>query len=590
VGCALLIGGPEIASGQRTPADAAAERQALDHSTRLEQAGRPDEAMRALENYLDAQPASVSALLLLSQWAERYGSPARVLPRAEAAVQADRSGLPATRQIWIRSLYAAGFRDSSVSVARRWIEDEPDAPSAYTELSAIQARAGNLTEAIRILDLGRTNMGSNRVFVQEMAALQAERGSWADAAREWRAMLAWGNPGVEAVELRIVSSGEARSPAVAALQAQVEEQGATILERKGALHLALLLGEFQWAKGLARGLARDLPDPAALEVLRDYVRRATDAGDPAGASWGAAALADQARTEDDRRYWLAVSADRADDAGDPEAAMDMYARLLEGSSPGSDTYGLALRRLHQLVVREDPGRAESLLREHQDLYPVDTRTSTEMSVSTARAWMERGQLARAGEVIALVPPRDPEEAALQGGAMGRLEILAGRPQTARQHLEVATAFPTGQPEGRLEALGLLMLVDEVDSASVAVMAELVAEARRSGDRGPLVVVVSEWSESGLSGGERLADFLARELDMMGAPETAREVRILIVEGWPGSAVAPGALLELARADRTARPDRAGEWLERLIVEHPTSALAPVARRLLAELQAGVAGA
>ena len=58
----------------------------------------------------------------------------------------------------------------------------------------------------------------------------------------------------------------------------------------------------------------------------------------------------------------------------------------------------------------------------------------------------------------------------------------------------------------------------------------------------------------------------------------------------GSPEAPRALLELARADHPENPGQAVVWLERLVVDYPESAMAPIARRLLAEWRTGAVGA
>ncbi len=60
----------------------------------------------------------------------------------------------------------------------------------------------------------------------------------------------------------------------------------------------------------------------------------------------------------------------------------------------------------------------------------------------------------------------------------------------------------------------------------------------------------------------------------------------VADVFPGSAEAPAAILALAR---TSGRSEALQWLERLIVGYPESALAPVARGLLAELSEGDIG-
>ena len=580
----------DSAVAQEGPGDAIVERRALDHATRLEQAGRQDEAMRALENLLDEQPRSVSALLLLSQYSQRAGEPKRVLYRAETAANADDSGLPALRQVWIRALHTAGLQDSALRVTQRWIEEQPTEASAYLELSGLWARSGNTEEAIDALKTGRVAIGSNRLFVQELAALYADRGAYGDAAVEWRAMLAWGDAGVEAVKRQIADPTTGRSEALEALRKAVAFHESTVLERRGGLHLALLLGEPGWARQIVAGLAEDLPEPAALDVLRDYVARARDAGDLEGAAWAAESLVQRAGTDEDALYWLAFAADLSYEAGDLDRARTAFADLLSEAEPGSDLYELSLQRLHELTVDGDPDRAERLLREHLALYPEQTMSSVRMSVRSARIWLSKGRLEKARSVIDLVPPADAEQAALQGAVLGRVEILAGRPAAARGHLELAAAVPAGDPGARIRALELLAIVERADSTHLVALGSGVVAATASGDPGPLIESVSRWSTQKTPGGESMASFAAQELEEAGKIEEARSIRITIVEGWSGSPEAPRALLELARTDHPENPGQAVVWLERLVVDYPESAMAPIARRLLAEWRTGVAGA
>jgi len=589
----LVVGasaaGAKSSAAQGSVGAAALERRALEHAARLEQAGRDEEAMRVLEHLLEERPVSVSALALLAHMAERSGDPGRVLPAAEAAVLLDESGLAAVRQHWIRALQAAGLRDSALAAARRWTEEAPTEASPYAELSGLWARSGDTEAAIRTLEVGRAAIGSEYVFAQELAALQAERGAYPAAAAEWRLMLAWGDAGIEAVEGRISDSGIRRAEALSALRAAVSGSEATFLERKGGLRLALQLGEAAWAKEIVQGLIADLPGPAGDEVLRDYVARARSSGDLAGAAWAARLLADRSRSAAEVTYWTAVAADIAYAAGDLEGARQAFRRLASDVPPGSDLYGLSLRRLHALTVDDDPDAAEAMLREHKDLYPEEDLASAEMSVRTARAWMAEGNLGRARAVVEAVPPGDAEQEALQAGALGWLEILAGRPEAARDHLELAAAVTTARPEARIEALELLSLIEGADSASVASLGRGVVAAAASDDAMPLVESVMRWAGETRSGGDRMAALAARELEDAGHADAARTVRLAIVRAWPESAAAPRALLELARGGWIEDPLQATAWLERLIVDYPESALAPVARRLLSEWQAGVPG-
>ena len=578
------LGVAGTAAGQGSSAEAVRERKALDHAAGLVQAGRTDEAMRVLEDLLQEQPGSLSALVLLRQTAENAGVPGRALPWLETAVRDDLTGLPAVRQLWIHALEAAGLRDSALSVAARWTAADPQEPSSYSALSGLRARAGDRAGAIAALEQGRATIGSQRLFTQELALLYADGGLWDGAAAEWRAMLGWGAPGVETVQRHVEGLEVSRAEAVAALRAVLADPEATILERRGGAELALLLGEFRWAREVVADLVGDLPEPGGQDILRDFVTRARNSGDPAGAAWAAESLARRSDTPDGALYWRAVSSDLAYEAGDFAAARAAFERLLAEAPSGSDLFGLALRRLHELWVQEDPERADELLVEHVALYTEQRLASVEMAVRSAQIWMRRGDLGRARVALARVSPGDAEQAALHAGAQGRLEILAGHPEAARPHLELAAAVPAGRPGARINALDLLALVEEADPNGLVDMASAIRSTAASGHSEALLESVSRWSSERTPGGDRMAVFVAQQLETAGQPGMARRVRIEIVQDWPESPAAPRALLELARGDADADPARAKAWLERLIVEYPESAMAPVARQFLSALR------
>lgn len=588
-GCLLAgSGGMATALGQEMDS-ALRERRVLEEASRLDRAGQPEEAMQSLEAWLDREPGSVSALLLLSQIAERADDPGRALARAEEAVRLDRSGLVAVRQIWIRTLSSAGLSDSARRVARSWTEESPDQAQSWMELSALEATAGDPAAAAAVLREGREKTGSGRLFVQELAALEAELGQYDEAAREWRTMLSWGEPGVDAVSRGIVALSSERGQALDALRDAMREESASVLERRGAVEVALSLGEYVWAREMVEGLIRELPEAAAEDVLRDYVGESADAGDPSGASWAAQALAEKSRTRSDEQYWLGVSAAYAADAGASERARAAFERLRSAAEPGSDLHELSLRRLHEMKIDTSPAEAEELLREYRSLYPDAGLDLVVMSVRTADAWMDRGDLEAASTVLDSITPADPLERALQAAARGRLEILAGRPERARGAFELAATGVTAPSEVRVEALRGLALLDLTEPEGVRSAARLLSECRLSGDFQGLVAAAGQWASAGVSGGDRLAAFAAGEAEASGEESAAAAIRREIVNGWPESSAAPRAMLELARLASSRDPGEARMWLERLIVDYPESVLAPVARRMLAGAESEEAG-
>src|SRR5690606_5519091 len=87
----------------------------------------------------------------------------------------------------------------------------------------------------------------------------------------------------------------------------------------------------------------------------------------------------------------------------------------------------------------------------------------------------------------------------------------------------------------------------------------------------------------------LLDLAARLAHRSGLHDRAHEARLRIIEEYPASREAPAALLGLARQlmARNAPAQEIQSLLERLILEHPRSALVPQARRALDELRGRV---
>jgi tetratricopeptide (TPR) repeat protein len=579
---------PPAAAAQQAEAVAIRESRAVSHAERLERAGREEEALAVLEDLLREQPTSLSALVLASRISERRGEPGRVLPWAERAVIEDPFGLPAARQVWIRALWGAGLRDSATAVARRWVEASPDEQAAYAELAALRAREGQMAAAIRVLEEGRESLRSYKAFVQELADLYVRTGGYARAAKEWRTMLAWGDPGTEAVLRRLQEPDTDRSRGVEELRVELRED-ATVSEIKGGVDLALRLGEFEWARHLVESLLTSLPRRDGAEELERYLEQARASGDLAGAAWAARRLSERSASRDRAGYWTAMAADLAYSAGDVEAARHSFESVLKASVPGSDAHRLSLQRLHHLSVERDPRKAEELLADYRLVYPSDRDATGRMAVETGHAWLEVDSLARARRVLEAETPVDAEQAATRASVLGRFEILKGRPGAALAHFELSAAVPASDPEVRLRSLRWVSIIARADSLA---MARLGGGMRSiaSGDPRPITELAGEWSTGRVDGGASLTAVAAGELEAAGFVDEAGDLRSTLVRTWPESPEAPEAMLALARAAENGDPELALAWLERLVVEYPGSALAPLARREMAELRGRVPGA
>lgn len=563
------------------------ERRVLEQAEQLESAGRPEEALVALEAWMEESPASSSALVLLFRLAERVGMPERAVGPAVRAYREDVTDLPVIRQVWIRALWAAGHADSARAVAARWIADRPAEPAAHSELADLHLRQGDRAEAISVLVEARQTLRSDGTFAQELGLLWTEAGQYSEAAREWLKLLGWGDPGVDVVVRHVTEVAMDSEAALVALRSALESMRPGGAVGDAAIRVALRVGEYEWARSLVEDRLRGAPGQAGTLILEDFAQRARGVGDAAGASWAAENIARRVSGREQAEYWTTVGGELALEAGDRERARRAFDHLRQTSLEGSDVHRLALRRLHDLVVLEEPGRGEDLLFDYRKLYPEDLEALDHLAIATARAWIQVGDLRRSRHVLDAISPTGGAVGAREE-VLGRLHIMEGDPGGASAHLELAVGSPDLDAGARMRAVRWLSVLERVDSAS-AVRLSAGVRAAWSGKPGPLVEVTSRWGRETAESGAALCALAAEELEAAGHVDQAALVRRTLVDSWPESAEAPGALFALARYAVPRDEQQARRWLERLVVEHPRNAMAPVARRELSALQGTVPG-
>lgn len=573
-----LAASPTLARAQASPA---AERRAVDHAERLLERGEEVEAVRVLETLLDAEPASPEALALLGRLLTARGDAARFLPRAEAAA-ARAPGDPVILLLRVRALLDADRVEEARAVAEPWASESPDEPRAALALAETAVAAGDTARGLRTLETAATR-------VADAEALQMARADLAVAAREdghavaaWRWLLAGSPPAVDAVAEDLAAAGSRRGPLLARLAAALR---GTPEEGSGAL-VALRSGDADVARGLYGGAGSE--DRAAF--LREYVREADRAGLAAEVSRAATELVRLSPRPIDRLRWRALAADRALAAGDSTGAREAFSELATETAPGNPPHEAATRRLLELLAAT-PDRldeAEGLLERYATEYPDSVRAHAELAGRLALAYADDGDLERAEARLrtARHDLGDGDAAPLEAAA-ARVAWYAGERDSALVRLGRSLADPALTPAERTSRLRLATVLQGADSAEVAISGGIalgLAREPEGFDPGPALRELA-----GLPGSTgrpglllHLADLAARA----GRPEVASGLRRRVVDAFPASAAAPEALLGLARA---SPPDERREWLERLIVGYPDSALAPVARRLLAELQGGTSG-
>ncbi len=572
--------------GQNTSGARAEESRTLALATQMERSGQPAEAERVLIELLGSQPTAAGALAMLAQIGADRGAPDLVLPYAEAA--AERAGYEqaSIHQVLIRALADSGLADEALERARAWVAARPTDTAGYAELSSAYGRLGQPDEAIRVLVDARQRTGDDDVFSQELALLYLAEGDRDAASREWLRVLAWGDVGVAAVVAQLRAPGVDTEDVVAGIERALESPGVGFTARRGGLELALKLDRPAWSRRLAETLADQAPDEMRWQLLRKYYLDARDQGYPNHARWAAGRLAAEATDAEDRLQWEAVEASLAMDEGDREYASRSFDRILADSERGSETRRLALQSLVVLRADQDPSAAERFIALHREEFPQREADLAGMVIRLSRAHVRRADLGAAARVLGLAPPQpdDASTAARLAAQRGYLSLFGGQIAAAQAHLETAGFIPGGDPGERTEVLLFLDVMDKADSVDVAALGRGIYSLLAGQGPVSLMRAARDWSSaqpgSAAAGLMRLA---AGALERAELEPEAETVRRSLIESFPTASETPGALLSLARAALPERPAESRAWLQRLIIDHPESALAPVARRLLSEL-------
>ncbi len=576
LGWALVGATTGTLSGQ---ASAASERRVVDRAERLRDAGRASEATVALRGHLERAPGSLDALALLVQLAIEAGTARESLPYAEAAVAAA-PGEASAREWWVRALVGAGQPDSALAVTERWLEQSPQDPAVWLARADVQLVMGDTSRAIRSLQQAPAPKSAE--VLRRLADLLLATGAADDLVASWTELLALDPPGTADVVEDLQGAGTDKQTLLDRLLAGVEGRSGSAT--RAAALVALRLGSARAARRVA-DQARGAGELADAAFLREYVREADEADLPAEVAWAARHLVVLSPRPVDRWRWQALSADRALAAGDSGSARTAFVELTRESQPGDAPHQLASQRLFSLLAA-DPGALEdaaNLLGRYVAQYPDSSRAESAMIGELAIGHARAGDLEAAEAVLADARSRVPRAASGPLDAAGALlSLYAGRSDSARARAGRSVQEAGLDAGEQTRRLGLLTLVQTADSSEIRVVGRAAHELlmpAASFDPGPTLRALA--GLPGSSGRPTVLAFLADMAAKAGRAEVAAGVRRQVVERHPASPEAPEALLELARS---ASSDEAGPWLERLIVGYPESALAPIARRMLTEIE------
>ena len=275
-------------------------------------------------------------------------------------------------------------------------------------------------------------------------------------------------------------------------------------------------------------------------------------------------------------------------AGDSIGARQAFRELVESAEPGSEAHRLAFRRLFALSV-VNPDQAEPMLLEYGRWFPEPSDELTDMHLRLARGFVRRDRLSDAVRVLTAGASDDPAGSVASAAVdarlafeLGRLRLFAGQQAAALSFLERAVVDAGASPRTRTSAIRWSAVLVATDSVSVARFGRVLYAVAREAPSSEVEKTVRYWERHDPSPEEM--SIVADELERAGRTSEAARVRGRLIDRHPTAPEAPVALLAIARYERSRSPAGTEPLarLERLILEYPESAVAPLARRLRSE--------
>jgi tetratricopeptide (TPR) repeat protein len=547
---ALVIARSSSLVAQAPVADTAAFARAL----QLEVDGKYKEAIPFYRAALSGSEVQ-NALLGLERsyaelnWTDSLLAPLDTLIRREPANQIYRT-------VQLRALQMLN-RDAEVRGAfEEWTRAAAGDPTPYREYSRILLQRNRSAAADSVIALGQSALGSMRGLELEVAQVRASTGEWVEAAKAWRAALAF-TPEMEQ------GAAYSLAPVPPSVRDSVRE---IFMAPPVAVssRLALARLEMNWGSATNGWHAlRELPpDSTGVNAWIDFAERAEVEGEWALAR-EALVLALRSRPSPALSLRAATAAMNAGDA------MQVLT-LIPLSSAGTDSAKIAATYI-PLHVRAlaTIGRAESaerLATTFDKWFAPPTRNSVTRTV--AWGWVRQGETDRARQALSMIGPE-----ADSSDTAGWLALYNGDIKTARQLLRAGSEQ---SPELAL-ALGTVARIKTE-------RAPLVGNAFLALARGDTAGAAAGFVTAADSTPGAASTLLAIGAQLYAAKQDDAAAIVLwsrILDKFPESAEAPEADLAWARALLRKKDVKAAiERLEHVILTYSTSALVPQARREL----------
>jgi len=553
-----------------------AQQDSLARAFDLERRGNYADAAAIYRAVLARNPAEITALLGLERSLEPLNREAELLPAARAALAADPRQVPAYG-VALRTFAALNQLDSLPPLVDRWAQAAPGDESPYREWATAALMHRDRAMARHAYETGRARLGREDALSPEMAQLAVLDGEWTTAVREW-ARACRQLPGYKTSAISSLA-GAPDSAHAGILQAFDREPGADVArigielrarwgDPVGALDRllkALPAGPGQQVDALQAFLeetgARSTPE---YELARGRVLEAL------AERWTVASQRARLRLESAQAYAS---------AGDGASARRMLAQV-GGDSAGAEISAGATTTLIDLLVADGKAEeAEQQLAQHRGSLPVDEYLRLRRAV--ALHWALAGRTEHAESLVAA--DSSVEALALEG----RIRLYAGDLKATSELWRAAGPF-AGTREEATDRSVILGLIQPIEADTVAAL----GAAFLTLDRGDTLAAAAAFRQAaqGLppDGGRAEITLFAGQLFAAAGRKEAAETAFhdAVLKQAPGPSAA--AMLELGRLLLAEeRREEATHALEQMILDYPTSALLPQARRLLDQARGAI---
>lgn len=533
----------------------------------LERRGLHAQAAELYRGLLSSRPADMGALLGLERTLAPQAKTAEMVAELRRALG---SGEPSSALygIAVRVYTAAGAADTVRAIIDRWAALEPKNEAPYQEWGSAALGARDRAQAKAAYLLGRSRLGGD-LLAGELAQLATIEGDYQAAVREW--LTAVGKiPGYRSAAISMLA--QVPVPGRAGVLRYLEQARSALGERLAGT-LTIRWGD---AVGGIRRLERAIPllgeqTVEALQEGLDELRGQSGRETAMARGIGLELLATRVPNQS-TRYWL-EAAQAYSDAGDQGSARRMLGQLASDQRVSPTMAASATSTLVSVLVSE--GKMDEATKQLQQLKGVlGTEERQQLELRVAEGWIRAGKLDRAEALVA-------QDSTIEGFAIrGRIRLYQGDVAGASALLREAGPY-AGAREAAVSRTGALALIQVIEDDSVPALggALLKLERRDSANAAADLEVLAAQFPKDHGQAEML--LLAGRIRQGTGDRINAERLFRLVVGLRVPAASAAAALETARlmVDSDRKP-LAIETLETLLLDFPTSAVAPQARRLL----------